>query len=377
MKKHLQTISNSLQCLILAICINCALPLLAENTSDYQSPPKPAPLIEDITPVQDNNTPEVQPTPQPQPAPVYEAMPPTKPRWEDTPVENTPPAPKPANEKKTQEKPPVTQNNVYVVKPGDNPSRIANSHGISLVALLTANQLDEESSRKIQPGQKLIIPENTTTATITPKTTKPQPTPPPSTPSTKTDADYIVKPGDTLYSIATKHGISVSKLQQLNHLSDEAVKRLQVGQKLVVSNEAKPAPTPATAPAPAPVPKPEATTPPPVATASKPEPPAVASISATPEKPVTPTQETTKPSPAPVAENDKPKETLPTPPSNDNIDDIINGDTRLFEVTDNHTTLEDVAARYNTTLKAVKQLNPELTQGIKLPKGTVIFIPAE
>lgn len=48
---------------------------------------------------------------------------------------------------------------------------------------------------------------------------------------------YIVRPGDTLYSIARRHNTTVSELMRLNHLSDP--NRIQVGQVLLVPGGAQ------------------------------------------------------------------------------------------------------------------------------------------
>jgi len=44
---------------------------------------------------------------------------------------------------------------------------------------------------------------------------------------------YVVRPGDTMWSVATKHRVSVGEIQQLNRLSGESV---TVGQTLLVSS---------------------------------------------------------------------------------------------------------------------------------------------
>ena len=46
----------------------------------------------------------------------------------------------------------------YTVKRGDSPERIARKFKIKLTDLLNANNLDESSSRRLQLGQKLVIP---------------------------------------------------------------------------------------------------------------------------------------------------------------------------------------------------------------------------
>lgn len=49
------------------------------------------------------------------------------------------------------------------------------------------------------------------------------------------EPSYTVKPGDTLNSIAARHGTTVDALQSINNLPDRNV--LSVGQKLVMPNQ--------------------------------------------------------------------------------------------------------------------------------------------
>jgi lipoprotein NlpD len=61
---------------------------------------------------------------------------------------------------------------------------------------------------------------------------KPQaPQPAPATPK-PTEGTYVVKRGDTLYSIALEHGVDYRELAQWNHLDDPA--KLRIGQALQV-----------------------------------------------------------------------------------------------------------------------------------------------
>jgi LysM repeat protein len=46
----------------------------------------------------------------------------------------------------------------YEVQSGDTVSGIARAHGIGVAALMTANNLSEDSARKLRVGQKLVIP---------------------------------------------------------------------------------------------------------------------------------------------------------------------------------------------------------------------------
>ena len=49
---------------------------------------------------------------------------------------------------------------------------------------------------------------------------------------TKKEGSYHVKKGDTLYSIARKHNISVQKLKQINGLNDN---QISIGQQLLIN----------------------------------------------------------------------------------------------------------------------------------------------
>ena len=46
----------------------------------------------------------------------------------------------------------------YVVKPGDTPEKIARKHHVRLSDLMKANNLTEESAKRLRIGQKLVIP---------------------------------------------------------------------------------------------------------------------------------------------------------------------------------------------------------------------------
>ncbi len=93
--------------------------------------------------------------------------------------------------------------------------RIADRHGITLSALLAANNLTATSL--IQPGQQLTIPGGNAT-----------PTPTPSSGGTT----YTVKAGDWLARIADRHGITLSALLAANNLT--ATSLIQPGQRLTI-----------------------------------------------------------------------------------------------------------------------------------------------
>ncbi len=114
----------------------------------------------------------------------------------------------------------------YTVKPGDWLSRIAARHGVTLSALLAANNLTATSL--IQPGQQLTIPGGT------------------ASPAAATPAGastYTVKPGDWLSRIAARHGVTLSALLAANNLT--ATSLIQPGQQLTIPGGTA-SPTPAT-----------------------------------------------------------------------------------------------------------------------------------
>ena len=100
--------------------------------------------------------------------------------------------------------------NYYTVKSGDTLYGIANKYGISVDELKAANNL---SNNTLTIGSVLIIPN------VEP-------------PTTIDENIYVVKSGDTLYSIANKYGMTVNELKNLNGLTNNT---LSIGQQLVVS----------------------------------------------------------------------------------------------------------------------------------------------
>ena len=127
----------------------------------------------------------------------------------------------------------------YTVQPGDTISSIANRFGLRTVDVLGWNGLGWRSV--IYPGQTLSL-----TAGATPAA----PTAPAQTGSTAT---HTVAAGDTVFSIAQRHGTSVDAVLAANGLTRESV--IYPGQQLALTGAPAPAPAPVptTAPAPAPV----------------------------------------------------------------------------------------------------------------------------
>ena len=107
---------------------------------------------------------------------------------------------------------PVTSNdtNYYIVKSGDTLWGIAKKYDISVNELKDANNL---TSNTLTIGQSLYIPKKETTPSQ--------------------NEVYIVKSGDSLYSIAKKYNTTVDELKRLNNLTSNM---LSIGQKLKVSS---------------------------------------------------------------------------------------------------------------------------------------------
>lgn len=100
---------------------------------------------------------------------------------------------------------------VYIVRYGDTLSRIARWHGVSVSSLAAANGL--ANPNHIYVGQRLVIPGGSY-----------QPSP---APGWRT---YIVRTGDTLYSIGRWYGVSPAAIAAANGLVNWNY--IQVGQAL-------------------------------------------------------------------------------------------------------------------------------------------------
>ncbi len=91
---------------------------------------------------------------------------------------------------------------VYVVKEGDSLSRIADKLGVELPALLSANNMT--TSSLILPGQQLVVPGG-------------------SQPGSSGTSSYTVKAGDSLFGIATRHGVKLAALLSANKMTVNSV----------------------------------------------------------------------------------------------------------------------------------------------------------
>ena len=100
-----------------------------------------------------------------------------------------------------------TSSNEYVVKKGDTLYGIANKYNVSVDNLKSYNNLSTDS---LSIGQTIKIPDNKANSN-----------------------EYVVKSGDSLYSISRKYGVSVDELMSVNNLKSTV---LSVGQVLKIPN---------------------------------------------------------------------------------------------------------------------------------------------
>lgn len=143
--------------------------------------------------------------------------------------------------------PPATGGSTYTVQPGDYISLIARRFGVTVAALLSANNLSNPNL--IYAGQVLKIPGGSGPApTPVPTTAPPAGTPVPPA----TGGKYTVQRGDTLSAIARRFSVTVSAILSANNLSNPNL--IFVGQVLTIPGAGTgpaPTPVPTTAPPPA------------------------------------------------------------------------------------------------------------------------------
>ncbi len=122
---------------------------------------------------------------------------------------------------------------VYRVKNGDYLGKIASRHRCTVSQIKRWNNL---RSNNIRVGQRLVIYRggHVSSSTSSQTTVKQQSTATQNA-TTTSSSTYTVKNGDTLSGIATKHGTTVAKIKELNDLTSNNIK---VGQKLKINGSA-------------------------------------------------------------------------------------------------------------------------------------------
>lgn len=137
------------------------------------------------------------------------------------------PAPAPIEPAKTQpKKTDETAGKTYVVKKGDNLSKIASRTGVTVAELCRENNISTKNILRI--GQKLSIPGGESlpveAAPAGPQNVKPEKI-------SKELELYTVQRGDSLSRIAYRKGSTVARLMSINSLKNH---NIRIGQKLYV-----------------------------------------------------------------------------------------------------------------------------------------------
>ncbi len=137
---------------------------------------------------------------------------------------------------------PVRVVTLHVVKKGDTIYGISKSYGVTPTEL---EQWNPGIRENLKPGMKIYVSEPLTTmATIAQPQSSQTATTTPTTPTTavaiapaaapaKTPGRYKVKKGETFYSVAHKHGLSVAQLEEAN----PGLGILREGQELIIPTE--------------------------------------------------------------------------------------------------------------------------------------------
>ena len=254
---------------------------------------------------------------------------------------------------------------VYIVKPGDTLGRIARKHNVSVKALRDANNRTPDQDRFLRPGTKLVIPGAKGGAAPAARKGKAAPAPRKNAGKLNADGTYTMVRGDNIPKVARMFGVRPKALQRANNLTDEETTRLQIGHKLTIPTgddarigSKKPsrkagskktvAPKPqlqkqADAPLPPPAPADNS-----AVTNNPPPPPAPADPAA-----VQPAGEL--PPPAPVAGTD-------------------NAGTDFVSVAGSNT-LEEFAAKNNTTVAEVLRLNPQIDRNAPIANHGMLYVP--
>lgn len=107
---------------------------------------------------------------------------------------------------------PATGETVHVVQPGETLFRISQQYGVSVDAIAAANGITNVN--QLDVGQQLIIPSGDTAGGA----------PPPAT----GEQTHVVQPGENLYRIALRYGLTVAELAQYNGIANP--NQIEVGQ---------------------------------------------------------------------------------------------------------------------------------------------------
>jgi membrane-bound lytic murein transglycosylase D len=111
----------------------------------------------------------------------------------------------------------------HTVARGESLSRIAARYGTTVAAIQTHNRIDRPD--RITPGQRLVIPTRGQAAPPAARVASSAPTAgTTATPATESVRTYRVQAGDTLFSIARRHGVTTRDLIAWNALTSDVIR---------------------------------------------------------------------------------------------------------------------------------------------------------
>lgn len=132
-----------------------------------------------------------------------------------------------------QNQKPLSSWQSYTLRPGDRLEKIAPRFGMTVANLKAINGI--RGRIRLKPGLTLLVPSNGNAKASDPTLTIAQPRFPSADPRPATQT-YKVRQGDTLFSIARRHGMSAEALKRQNRLKSEKIKP---GSTLIVLATAK------------------------------------------------------------------------------------------------------------------------------------------
>lgn len=106
---------------------------------------------------------------------------------------------------------------VFTVEKGDVLEKIARSHDVSVDEIMKMNNL---SNSRLQIGQELTLPDKKALKLESKKKEE--------------GKYYVIKGGDSPWTIAQKHHMQVEELLKLNNIDEEKAKRLRPGDRLKI-----------------------------------------------------------------------------------------------------------------------------------------------
>jgi membrane-bound lytic murein transglycosylase D len=125
----------------------------------------------------------------------------------------------------------------HVVRRGDTLSGIAFRYGVPVQGIVEMNHI--RSARRLRPGQELLIPRPVGGGSLARAETPRRASAPRAeraavAPAGTTRATHLVRPGDTLWSISQRFGVTLGELCRWNGIANPRRHTLQVGRTLVV-----------------------------------------------------------------------------------------------------------------------------------------------